>query len=132
VTPGLLAATIWLSLGVIGVVAEGWFVLEGRHDRGDLIRHAVREHPWVMLAFALGMVLTGPIQLGLLLGSYRPGQKVPPPPPPPVVYSGKLPMTTPCDRCGNRHEVLALLPLPDGREEKVCGDCLTGDPDPET
>ena len=123
-TPGSLAATIWLSLGAIGTVAEGCYVLLGRHDGGDVIRRAARENPAALFAVAIGSVLSGPIQLGLLIGSYR--RSAPPPLLPPKV------VTMPCDRCGNRHEVLALLPLPNGREEKVCGDCLTSDPDSET
>lgn len=61
---------VWLMLGVIGTCIEWWFVLHGRHDKADLFRIAAETQPVIILgAIAIG-VLGGPIQIGVIAGSF--------------------------------------------------------------
>lgn len=61
----------WIIIGLLGGLAELWMVRRGQHERGHDIRLIAQHRPYLILGLFALCALAGPIQWGILLGSYR-------------------------------------------------------------
>jgi hypothetical protein len=70
-TPAQVGLAVWIASGAVGALIEGTLVLRSSHVLMVPIRERLRSQPGLVLPLILFCVLLGPIELGMVLGTYR-------------------------------------------------------------